>query len=257
MKTIILCGGRGMRLQEETENRPKPMVPVGGKPILWHIMQVYAYYGFHEFIVCLGYKGDKLKEYFLNYEAMSTDFTVRLGQKTAITYNSLHNEQDHMVTLADTGLETMTGGRIKKVEKYITEDTFMVTYGDGVADIDINALVKYHNSHGRCATVTAVHPISRYGMLSLGDKGNVLNFAEKPAMNDWMSAGFFVFNRKLFDYLGGDDCFMEFDTLHRLAKEGELMAYKHEGFFFSMDTYRDYVHINEMCDRGETPWLRK
>ena len=256
MKTIILCGGKGMRLHEETEYRPKPLVTIGGRPILWHIMQIYAHYGFREFILCLGYRGDKIKEYFLSYEAMSNDFTMRLGRQSAVTYNSFHGEQDYTVTLADTGMETMTGGSIKKVEKYVGEDTFMLTYGDGIADIDIKALLEYHHNHGRCATVTAVHPVSRYGMLELGDKGNVLNFAEKPVMNDWMSAGFFVFNRRFFDYLEGDDCFIEFDTLRRLAKEGELMAYKHEGFFFSMDTYRDYVYLNDLWDKGQTPWIK-
>jgi len=246
-----------MRLQEETEYRPKPLVPVGGKPILWHIMRIYAYHGFREFILCLGYKGDMIKDYFLNYEAMSNDFTMRLGRQSAVSYNSLHDEQDHIVTLADTGLETMTGGRIKSVQKYINEDAFMLTYGDGVADIDINALLKFHYSHGRIATVTAVHPVSRYGVLDLDNKGAVRSFAEKPVMNDWMSAGFFVLNRRFFDYLGGKDCYIEFETLQQLAREGELMAYKHEGFFFSMDTYRDYRYLNDLWDKGQTPWIRK
>lgn len=246
-----------MRLQEETEYRPKPLVPIGGRPILWHIMQIYARAGFREFILCLGYKGDMIKDYFLNYEAMSNDFTVRLGAQSAVSYNSLHGEQDYIVTLADTGLETMTGGRIKKVEKYVDEDTFMLTYGDGVADIDIKALLKYHHGHGRCATITAVHPVSRYGVLEIGDKGKVLNFAEKPEMKDWMSAGFFVFNRRFFDYLGGKDCYIEFETLQQLAREGELVAYKHEGFFFSMDTYRDYKYLNDLWDKGQTPWIKK
>jgi glucose-1-phosphate cytidylyltransferase len=257
MKTIILCGGRGMRLQEETEYRPKPLVPVGGRPILSHIMRIYAQAGFREFILCLGYRGDMIKDYFLKYEAMSNDFTVRLGRQHAIDYNSSHEEQDYHVTLADTGLETMTGGRVKRVQKYVKEDTFMLTYGDGVADIDINALLKFHCSHGRLATVTAVHPTSRYGVLEMNDEGSVLNFAEKPVMNDWMSAGFFVFNRRFFDYLEGDDCFMELGTLQRLAREGELMAYKHDGFFFSMDTYRDYRYLNDLWDKGQTPWIRK
>ena len=257
MKTVILCGGRGMRLQEETEYRPKPLVPVGGRPILWHIMQIYAQAGFREFILCLGYKGEVIKDYFLNYEAMSNDFTVRLGGQGNITYNSLHGEQDHIITLADTGLETMTGGRIKKVQGYVDGDTFMLTYGDGVSDIDINRLLKFHHGHGKCATVTSVHPVSRYGVLQVGKEGNVMRFAEKPMMNDWMSAGFFVFNRRFFDYLGEEDCYIEFDTLQQLAHDGELMAYKHEGFFFSMDTYRDYKQINEMWDRGEIPWLKK
>ena len=257
MKTIILCGGKGMRLHEETEYRPKPLVPVGGRPILLHIMRIYAQAGFREFILCLGYRGDMIKDYFLNYEAMSSDFTMRLGCQHAIDFKSSHEEQDYHVTLADTGLETMTGGRIKRVQKYVDEDTFMLTYGDGVADIDINALLKFHYGHGRLATVTAVHPNSRYGVLEIDREGSVLNFAEKPVMNDWMSAGFFVFNRRFFDYLEGDDCFIEFGTLARLAREGELMAYKHGGFFFSMDTYRDYKHLNDLWDKGQTPWITK
>jgi len=257
MKTIILCGGRGMRLQEETEYRPKPLVPVGGRPILWHIMQIYAQAGFREFILCLGYKGEVIKDYFLNYEAMSNDFTMTLGKQHSIKFNSSHSDQDFLVTLADTGPDTMTGGRIKRVEKYVEGDTFMLTYGDGVSDIDIPALLRYHHSHGRIATVTAVHPVSRYGVLEVSPEGNVANFAEKPVMNDWMSAGFFVFNRKFFDYLGDRDCYIEFETLQQLAVEGELMAYKHEGFFFSMDTYRDFKHINDMYNRGEKPWLKQ
>ena len=167
MKTIILCGGRGMRLQEETEYRPKPLVTIGGQPILWHIMKTYAHYGFREFVLCLGYRGQMFKEYFLNYESASNDFTVHLGDNYSIKYDETHEEQEYVVTLADTGLETMTGGRVKRVEKYIDEDTFMVTYGDGIADIDIRALMEFHQQHGRLATVTAVHPYSRIGILSL------------------------------------------------------------------------------------------
>jgi glucose-1-phosphate cytidylyltransferase len=257
MKTVILCGGRGMRLQEQTEYRPKPLVSVGGRPMLMHIMRIYAQAGFRDFVLCLGYRGDMIKDYFLNYEAMSNDFTMRLGCNHAIDYDSSHEEQDYRVTLADTGLETMTAGRIKRVQKYIGEDDFMVTYGDGVADIDINALLEFHHGHGRLATITAVHPTSRYGVLEIGDEGSVLSFAEKPVMNDWMSAGFFVFKRRFFDYLEGDDCFMEFVTLPRVARDGELMAYKHEGFFYSMDTYRDYKYLNDLWDKGQTPWIRK
>lgn len=179
MKTIILCGGRGMRLQEETEYRPKPLVPIGGRPLLWHIIKIYTHFGFREFILCLGYRGDMIKEFFLNYEPMSSDFTVRLGLQRSIYYDSRHEEQDCSITLSDTGLETMTGGRIRRVEKYVNSDTFMVTYGDGVADVDINALLKFHYSHGRCATLTAVHPTSRFGVLTIDDKGKVSSFFRK------------------------------------------------------------------------------
>lgn len=256
MKTIILCGGRGMRLQEETEFRPKPLIPIGGWPILWHIMKTYAHYGFREFVLCLGYRGEMIKDYFLNYEAMSSDFTIRLGRHSSIDYNNAHKEQDFVVALAETGLETMTGGRIKQVEKYIDGDTFMVTYGDGVADIDIRALVEYHHQHGRLATLTAVHPFSRFGILTLDDNSTVLSFAEKPRMEEWVSAGFFVFNRRVFDYLKGEDCFLEREPLERLAHEGELMAYRHHGFFYGMDTYRDYKFLNDLWDRGQTPWKK-
>lgn len=254
MKVVILCGGRGMRLQEETEFRPKPLIPIGGRPILWHIMKTYAHYGFRDFVLCLGYRGEMIKDYFLNYEAMSSDFTIRLGHGHSLNYDDVHKEQDFIITLAETGLETMTGGRIKRVEKYIDGDAFMVTYGDGVADVDIRALVEYHRQHGRPATVTAVHPPSRFGILTLNDNSKVLSFAEKPQMGEWINAGFFVFNRKVFDYLKGDDCILEREPLERLAREGELMAYRHNGFFYAMDTYRDYKFLNELWDKGQTPW---
>ena len=256
MKTVILCGGRGMRLQEETEFRPKPLISIGGRPILWHIMKSYAHYGFREFVLCLGYRGEMIKDYFLNYEAMSGDLTIRLGHQHSLNYNDAHKEQDFIITLADTGLETMTGGRIKQVERYIDSDTFMVTYGDGLADIDIQALVKYHYQHGRLATLTAVHPVSRFGIITLDDKSTILNFAEKPQATEWVSAGFFVFNRKIFDYLQGDDCFLERKPLESLARDGELMAYKHEGSFHTMDTYRDYKFLNDLWDKGQTPWKK-
>lgn len=255
MKTVILCGGRGMRLNEETEYRPKPLVPVGGQPILSHIMRTYAHFGFREFVLCLGYRGDMIKDYFLRYEAMNNDFTVRLGCRNAVELDSSHRDPNYCVTLADTGLETMTGGRVKRIQRYINEETFMLTYGDGVADIDIEALLKFHNSHGHLATLTAVHPISRFGMLEVNKEGRISKFSEKPMMADWMNAGFFVFNWKVFDYLG-ENCVMEDDALPRLADEGELMAYKHDGFFFAMDTYRDYRYLNDLWDKGQTPWVR-
>jgi len=254
MKVVILCGGLGTRLREETEFRPKPMVEIGGRPILWHIMKIYAHYGFRDFVLCLGYRGNMIKEYFLNYEAMNNDFTICLGNQNRINYHGAHNEQDFSVTLVDTGLETMTGGRVKRVEKYIGEDTFMVTYGDGVADIDIAAVVDFHHAHGQLVTMTTVRPISRFGLLDVDDTGRALNFAEKPQLDGWASAGFFVFNRQIFDYLGGDDCVLEQEPLERLAHEGKLMAYRHSGFFFAMDTYREYKYLNELWASGKGPW---
>jgi len=219
-------------------------------------MKIYAHYGFREFVLCLGYRGELIKEYFLNYKAMNSDFTMNLGRLGSIEYCETYGEQDFIITLAETGLETMTGGRIKRVERYIDDDTFMVTYGDGVADIDIQALVKYHHEHGRLATVTAVHPSSRYGILTLDNNSGVLEFAEKSRMEEWASAGFFVFNRRVFDYLERDDCILEREPLEHLAQEGQLMAYTHNGFFHAMDTYRDYKYLNELWDRGDTPWKK-
>jgi glucose-1-phosphate cytidylyltransferase len=254
MQAIILCGGQGTRLREETEFRPKPMVDVGGRPILWHIMKIYAQNGFHDFVLCLGYQGQMIKEYFLNYEAMNNDFSISLGGRKQIEYHGHHEEHDFRVTLVDTGLESMTGGRILRVKPYVKGDTFLVTYGDGVADVDLKRLMQFHQSHGKLATVTTVKPTSRFGLLELGNDARVISFAEKPQVEGWMSAGFFVFDRRVFDYLSGDDCILERAPLERLAREGQLMAYRHEGFFFAMDTYREYQQLNRIWDSGKAPW---
>jgi len=254
MKVVILCGGQGTRLREETEYRPKPLVEVGGRPILWHIMKSYAHYGFNDFVLCLGYRGNMIKEYFLNYEAMNNDFTISLGQKSQVNYNDAHMEQDFRVTLADTGQETMTGGRIKRVEKYVNGDSFLVTYGDGLANLDVAKLLAFHKSHGKIATVTTVRPQSRFGVLETGSDGTVLAFNEKPQLDGWASAGFLVFERRLFDYIEGDGCVLEREPLERLAAEGQLMAYRHDGFFFAMDTYREYLHLNQLWHSGKAPW---
>ena len=254
MKVVILCGGQGMRLREETEYRPKPLLEVGGRPILWHIMKIYAHAGFRDFVLCLGYRGQMIKEYFLNYEAMNNDFTICLGQQQRVAYHNAHAEQDFNVTMADTGLETMTGGRVSIVRKYIDDENFMVTYGDGVADLDVRAVLDFHMSHGRIATVTSVRPTSRFGILDLSDEGKVRGFVEKPQLDGWANAGFLVFNRRIFDYLSGENCIMEREPLERLAREGELMAYRHEGFFYAMDTYREYLYLNDLWTSGRAPW---
>lgn len=254
MKVVILCGGQGMRLREETEYRPKPLLEIGGRPILWHIMKIYAQAGFRDFVLCLGYRGQMIKEYFLNYEAMNNDFTICLGREQRIAYHDAHAEQDFNVTMADTGLETMTGGRVSIVKKYIDDDNFMVTYGDGVADLDVQAVFDFHLSHGRVATVTSVRPTSRFGILDLSDKGEVRGFVEKPQLDGWANAGFLVFNRRIFDYLSGENCILEREPLERLAREGELMAYRHEGFFYAMDTYREYLYLNDLWTSGRAPW---
>lgn len=253
MKVVILCGGQGTRLREETEFRPKPLVDVGQRPILWHIMKLYSHYNFREFVLCLGYRGNMIKEYFLNYEAVTNDFTISLGSRHRIVYHDAHDEQDFQVTLASTGLNTMTGGRIKRARRYVDGDTFMVTYGDGLSNVNIRALVEFHHQHGRLATVTAVQPSSRFGILDL-DGDRVVTFAEKPKLEGWSSAGFFVFDRRVLDYLDGDDCILEREPLERLATEGELMVYRHEGFFYAMDTYREYQALNELWNRGDAPW---
>ena len=217
MKVVILCGGQGTRLRQETEYRPKPLVQIGGRPILWHIMKIYAHYGFNEFVLCLGYKGRLIKEYFLNYQAMNNDVTLQLGPQKCIAFHGNHEEQDFKVTLADTGDETMTGGRVRRIKPYIDQDTFMVTYGDGVADIDIEALLDFHQAHDKMATVTAVRPPTRFGILEINDRNVVTSFAEKPRMEGRISCGFFVFSRKVFDYLDDDETILEQEPLENLA----------------------------------------
>lgn len=255
MKVVILCGGQGTRLREETEYRPKPLVDVGGRPILWHIMKLYAHYNIQDFVLCLGYRGQMIKEYFLNYEAMNNDFTICLGTQHRIKYHGAHEEQDFYVTLADTGPDSMTGSRVKQVERYVDDDVFMVTYGDGLSDVNIQSLLSFHRAHGKLATVTTVKPTSRFGMLEVDDQKRVNAFAEKPQIEGWASAGFFVFNRRVFDYLKADpDCILEREPLERLAADGQLLAYQHEGFFFAMDTYREYLYLNELWNSGKAPW---
>jgi glucose-1-phosphate cytidylyltransferase len=254
MKVVILCGGIGTRLREETEFRPKPMVDIGGRPILWHIMKIYAHHGFHDFVLCLGYRGTMIKDYFLQYEAMNNDFTISLGRRSQIWYHGDHTEQDFNVTLADTGQETMTGGRVRRIQRYIDGDTFMVTYGDGVADVNIRHLLDFHKKHGKLATVTAVQPLSRFGVMNLGDEGDVKSFAEKPRTEAWASAGYFVFDRRIFDYLQGDDTVLEREPMEQLANEGQLVSYRHAGFFYAMDTYREYKALNDIWASGQAPW---
>jgi glucose-1-phosphate cytidylyltransferase len=254
MKVVILCGGLGTRLREETEFRPKPMVEIGGRPILWHIMKIYAHSGFREFVLCLGYRGNMIKEYFLNYEAMNNDFTICLGRESNVRYNGLHTEQGFEVTLAETGLNTMTGGRVQRIRKYVDGENFMLSYGDGLADIDIKRLLAFHNEHGKIATVTTVTPTSRFGIVEMSGSGQVMKFLEKPRTETFASAGFFVFRPEIFDFLEGDDCILEHNPLQRLAAEQQLMAYQHEGFFYAMDTYREYEHLNDLWAKKQAPW---
>jgi glucose-1-phosphate cytidylyltransferase len=253
VKVVMLCGGLGTRLREETEYRPKPLIEIGGRPILWHIMKLYAHHGFTDFVFCLGYRGNMIKEYFLNYEAMNNDFTLCLGH-SSIEYKKIHREQDFQVTLVDTGQNTMTGGRVKKIEKYIGEDLFMLTYGDGVGDVNIRKLLEFHKSHGKLATVTTITPSSRFGVIEANSIGRVTDFKEKAKTSSRASAGFFVLDRRVFDYLGGDDCIFEKEPLERLANDGQLMAFQHDGFFYAMDTYREYEYLNQLWSANQAPW---
>jgi glucose-1-phosphate cytidylyltransferase len=255
MQVMILCGGLGTRFREETEFRPKPMVEIGGRPILWHIMKHFAHHGMNRFVLCLGYKAGAIKDYFLRYEEENNDFTISLGSERKIVYHEAHKEQDFQVTLADTGLTTMTGGRVKRASRYLDGSTFMVTYGDGLADVDLGALVRFHRGHGKLATVTAVQPQSRFGILELGSGDAVRSFAEKPQLEGWVNAGFFVFEPRALDYLSTDEgCILEREPLERLAKDGQLLAFRHEGFFQAMDTFREYQQLGELWNQGKARW---
>lgn len=255
MKVVILCGGRGIRLMRETEFRPKPLVEIGSRPILWHIMKIYDSYGFRDFILCTGYKGEMIKEYFLNYRAMNNDFTIHLGEKAELKFYDKGVQEDWNITIVDTGLDAMTGSRLKKIESLIDSDIFMVTYGDGVTDANIARLIEFHKAHKKIATVLGVHPQSRFGELIV-DGDIVKEFSEKPQVEEtYINGGFFVFNKKIFNYLDRDDsCVLERKPLEVLAEKKEMVIYKHDGFWHCMDTYRDMELLNEMWRTGKAPW---
>lgn len=252
MKVVILAGGLGTRLSEETVLKPKPMVEIGGKPILWHIMNIYSVHGFNEFIIALGYKGEIIKEYFLNYYHHKSDLVVDLKiGKVSTTNNGF---ESWLVHLVGTGLKSMTGGRLNRLKEKLKKETFMLTYGDCVSDIDIKKLLEFHKSHGKIATVTAVRPAARFGGLRF-DGNTVVEFKEKPQTGEgWINGGFFVFEATVFDYLHGDDTILERTPLENLAKDGQLMAYKHEGFWQCMDTIRDKQLLEELWGSGKAPW---
>ncbi|WP_324616438.1 glucose-1-phosphate cytidylyltransferase [Lusitaniella coriacea] len=253
---VILCGGRGTRLKEETEWRPKPMVKIGDRPILWHIMKLYASWGFTDFILCLGYKGEMIKDYFLNYDLKQCDIRLDLGSKRVEKLSEGHQEDNWTISLIDTGQDTATGGRLKIASKYIKQDTFLFTYGDGVANVDIGKLVKYHRQKQKWATVTAVRPSSRYGELAIAD-GIAEAFSEKPQTNEgWINGGFFVLNRKVFDLIDDEQTNWENEPLQRLAQMGQLATYQHDGFWQCMDTYREMEILNELWERDRAPWRR-
>ena len=254
MKVVILCGGKGTRLREETEFRPKPMVQIGGRPVLWHIMKIYAHYGFKEFVICLGYKGDMIKEYFLNYEMMNNDFTIDLGSKKAVQIHGNHEENDWQITLADTGEESQTGARVKRIEKYIDGDTFMLTYGDGLSKINIKNLLDFHKTHERIGTMTGVHPPSRFGEITT-EQNRITQFHEKPpSIEGMVNGGFFVFNTDFFNYLDEDEnCILEKEPLKNLADDGELMLYQNSAFWQCVDTYRELEILNKLW-KEDQPW---
>ena len=257
MKVVILCGGKGTRLQNETEFRPKPMLPIGERPILWHIMKTYSHYGFNEFVLCLGYKGEMIKEYFRNYLWNTCDTTLHLGQDPKAEFHTRHAEEDWQVTLADTGEDSPTGDRVSQIRKYVdADDTFLLTYGDGVGNIDIPASIKFHQEKGKICTVTAVHPPGRFGELSLNDDSTVYGFNEKPQTESgYINGGYMVCSTAIFRYLEGPPgLILEEAPLQKLAAEGQMAAYKHETFWQPMDTYREFLLLNNLWNGGNAPW---
>jgi len=255
MKVLILAGGLGSRLSEETTLKPKPMVEIGGKPILWHIMKIYSSYGFNEFIILCGYKGYMIKEFFSHYFLHTSDITIDMQTNTTTHHNN--HAEPWKVTLVDTGLDTMAGGRIKKVKKYIGNEPFMLTYGDGVGDVNIPELIKYHQSHGKAITMTSVQPEGRYGSLVVNENEQVTSFQEKPKGDGaWINAGYFVCQPEVLDYIpDGDQIIFEREPLEGLASAGELFTYKHEGFWKPMDTQRDKFHLEDLIEKNKAPWI--
>lgn len=256
MKVVILCGGKGTRLHEETEFKPKPLVRIGGMPILWHIMKLYSTYGHKDFVLCLGYKGEMIKDYFLNFEEMANDFTLNLRSKeNRIVHHEDKNLDDWKITFVDTGLETQTGGRIKRIERHIGDDEdFLLTYGDGLSNVDLNELYRFHKAKGCILTMTGVHPMSPYGLIEYQD-GIASSFKEKPRLEDIVSGGFFVCQRKLFSFLSPDEnCIFEEEPMRNLADRGQLAVFEHNGFWYAMDTQKHVNELNAIWNAGKAPW---
>ncbi|NLE99423.1 MAG: NTP transferase domain-containing protein [Anaerolineales bacterium] len=252
MPVVVLCGGRGMRMGGEGPAK-KELVDIGGRPILWHVMKIYATYGHAQFILALGYQAESVKRYFLDYGPMSYDITIRLGQGHGITYHQANGEEDWDVTLADTGVDTEKGSRVYRVARHIEGDTFFVTYGEAVGDVNLEALLAFHRAHGRLATVTGVRPYSQYGIFDVEPSGQVRGFTEKPLLDHWINAGFMVFERRVLDYLEGEDVHLEGEALPRLAAEGQLMMYRHTGYWRSMKTFKDAQELDTIW-RQSAPW---
>lgn len=256
MKVVILAGGLGTRISEESHLKPKPMIEVGDAPILWHIMKYYSFYGFNEFIICCGYKGYVIKEYFADYYLHRSDITFDFSDNNKMI---VHNNvaEPWKVTVIDTGLNTMTGGRLKRIQKYVGNETCMMTYGDGVSDVDLDALLKFHREHGKAATLTAIQPGGRFGVLDIDDSQTVRQFSEKAKEDGgWINAGFMVLEPETFSYIEGDQTYFEKEPLENMAKDGNLAAYRHEGFWKCMDTMRDKGMLDELWNKGNAPWKR-
>ena len=252
MKVVVLAGGTGTRLAEETGSKPKPMVEIGGRPILWHIMNIYMTYGHREFVIALGYRGDVIKDYFLKYCQLQNDLSINLADGRVHVHDGIR--RDCTVHLVDTGPATQTGGRVKRLASWIGEETFMMTYGDGVARIDMNALIAFHRRHGKLATVTAVRPPARFGGMALNGDA-VTEFTEKPQIGEgWINGGFFVLEPDVLDYIEGDQTYFEREPLERLARDGQLMAYRHDGFWQCMDALRDLRLLEQLWESGQPPW---
>lgn len=255
MKTVILCGGRGTRLGEHGATVPKALIEIGGRPVLWHLLKIYAHHGLNDFVLCLGYLGDSIKRYFLDHHWLDQDFTLQMNSAgEPQLHKHTQRGENWRITFADTGLDTNTGGRVNRIKKYLDgDDTFCVTYGDGLANVDLPALLAFHRAHGRLATLTAVHPRSNFGILKLDAENAVTEFEEKPPMNEWINGGFFVFERQIFDYLD-DHCVLEREPLERLARERQLIAYPHTGFWKCMDTYKDNLEFNQLWEAEQAEW---
>lgn len=253
MKVVLLAGGLGTRLSEETSLKPKPMVEIGGRPIIWHIMKLYSYYGFNDFVVCLGYKGYIIKEYFANYYLHQSDITVNLSENTIQTHQSF--AEPWTITLVDTGIDSMTGGRIKRIQKYTDDQPFLLTYGDGVSDVNIKKLVDFHKEKAKLITVTAVQPMGKFGALGLTEENTVRSFIEKPKGDgSWSNGGFFVCQPEVFNFIDGDDIVWEKEPLEQITAKGEMVAYKHDGFWKPMDTLRDKQELDSEWNTGSPRW---
>jgi len=258
MKVVILAGGFGTRIRDVADDIPKPMIPIGPYPILWHIMKSYSYFGHTEFIICLGYKGQSIKDFFLNYEAYTRDFTLTLGAGGGVSYHNIHDEVGWKITLTDTGTRSMTGTRVARIKDYVKGEDFMLTYGDGVSDVDIGKLVEFHKSHGKILTVTGVRPPGRFGEMMSDTNGKILEFNEKPqATAGRINGGYFVASPKIFDYLDDrEDLVFEQEPIHKLVKDEQLVMFEHNGFWQPMDTSREYQLLNSLYEKGHAPWVR-